>query len=114
MAHPEGQYLSGRVQHFKEEQIKKGVKFSAKVLSRPSTSDRGNHRWTKDEETNELVKRLRPQLQHPPTNFLVVQAEEVPAQHRRRTARGYRETRQGVHRRQAQAESGRQDGRPSR
>ncbi len=54
----DGQTSNGVYTLIREEVIKKGVKFSAKVLERLSFVDLNPADWTKDEETNNLVKLL--------------------------------------------------------
>lgn len=54
----DGQTSNGVHTLIREEVIKKGVKFSAKVLERLSFVDLNPADWTKDEETNNLVKLL--------------------------------------------------------
>ena len=55
--------LSGKVSAgistiYREEQISKGTKFSAKVLTDLDYSVIDGNNWTKDEETNSLVKMM--------------------------------------------------------
>src|SRR5690606_24789848 len=54
----DGQTSNGVYTLLREEVVKKGVKFSAKVLERLSFVDLNPADWTKDEETNNLVKLL--------------------------------------------------------
>jgi DNA-directed RNA polymerase subunit beta len=51
------QTCQGVYNYFKEEQIKKGTKFTAKSLSTIDYSVINAEAWTKDEPTNQLVKR---------------------------------------------------------
>jgi hypothetical protein len=76
---------------------------------------RGSHQLDRRQEDQRTGPPAHPQLQHPPQRHQrCVQAQEVPGEHRRRTARRHREAGQGLPGRQAQADRGRQDGRPPR
>jgi DNA-directed RNA polymerase subunit beta len=53
-----GKTSAGVFNYYKEEQIKKGVKFSAKALQTLDYSIVNAENWTKEEDVNGLVKRL--------------------------------------------------------
>lgn len=53
-----GKASQGVFNYYKEEQIKKGVKFTAKALQTLDYSIVNSDGWTRDAEINELVKRL--------------------------------------------------------
>ncbi len=54
----QGKSSQGIENYYKEEQIKKGVKFSKKTLQKLDFVTVDPDGWTKDEKTNELVKKL--------------------------------------------------------
>ncbi len=54
----EGKTCQGVTTHFKEEVIKKGVKFSKKVLQNIDFADINPSKWTTDKGINELIERL--------------------------------------------------------
>jgi hypothetical protein len=79
-----GQSSNGVFNKYKEEQIKKGVKFSAKVLQGIDFITVDPTEWTADKKTERPGPSVDPQLQHPPQGHQrCVQAEEVPSEHRR-------------------------------
>ncbi|MFB6306166.1 MAG: DNA-directed RNA polymerase subunit beta, partial [Flavobacteriales bacterium] len=53
----EGKTSNSVADHFKEEKIKKGVKFTKKNLQKIDFTNVNPHNWTTDENTNELVRR---------------------------------------------------------
>ena len=54
----EGKASKGVMTHYKEELIKKGTKFSKKVLESIDFTDVDPNNWSGDEEKNSLIKRL--------------------------------------------------------
>jgi DNA-directed RNA polymerase subunit beta len=50
--------------YFGEEAVPKGTKFSEKLLGGLNYQNLDPAEWTKEEETNELIKRLITQLQY--------------------------------------------------
>ncbi len=100
---------------YKEEQIKKGAKFSPKVLQAIDYITVDPTEWTTEKKRERTGSPAHPQLHHPlQRHQRCLQAEEIPGEHRRRTACRYREAREGLCGREAQAGRRRQDGRPPR
>jgi hypothetical protein len=110
-----GENSAGVFNKYKEEQIRKGVKVQRQGAPGKWTISPWIPQVDRGQEDQRTGSPAHPQLHHPPQRHQrCVQAQEVPGEHRRRTARRHREAGQGVPRRQAQADGGRQDGRPPR